>query len=352
MQVTEYMELHGHEQLCVFTDTNVGLKAFVAIHDTTLGPALGGVRFWPHKTEDDALMDVLRLSKGMTYKSAAAGLDFGGGKALIVCSNEEKTEAMLRSFGKCVESLGGRYITTEDVGATPDDIEIISQETSHIAGLPISLGGSGDPSEMTAYGIYQGMKACASEIWGQSSLRNRKVAIQGFGKVAYYLSKHLIQDDIKVIVADINSDAQTRARDLGLEVLNDANDIYNIECDIFAPCALGGIINDKTVQMLKCKIVAGSANNQLLEDKHASMLQTRGILYAPDYLINAGGVINISVEIDQKYNQDIAADRVAGIYEKISLVIETSKQNSITTAEAANLIAEERINSVKNAQNT
>ena len=351
MQVTEYMEANGHEQLCVFTDTKVGLKAFVAIHDTTLGPALGGVRFWPHKTEDDALMDVLRLSKGMTYKSAAAGLDFGGGKALIVCSNDAKTEGMLRSFGRCVESLGGKYITTEDVGATTDDIEIISRETSHVAGLPISLGGSGDPSEMTAYGIYQGMKACASEVWGNPSLRNRKVAIQGFGKVAYYLSKHLIQDDIEVIVADINNNAQARARDLGLEVLTDANDIFNAECDIFAPCALGGIINDKTVPMLKCKIVAGSANNQLLENKHASMLQERGILYAPDYLINAGGVINISVEIDQEYSQDTAADRVAGIYEKISLVIETSKRNSITTAEAADLIAEERINSVKNTKN-
>tara|TARA_Y100000590_G_scaffold418260_1_gene518834 strand:- start:71289 stop:72329 length:1041 start_codon:yes stop_codon:yes gene_type:complete len=345
------MEAHGHEQLCVFTDTNVGLKAFIAIHDTTLGPALGGVRFWPHKTEDDALMDVLRLSKGMTYKSAAAGLDFGGGKALIVCSNDEKTEAMLRSFGKCVESLGGRYITTEDVGATTDDIEIISKETSHIAGLSLSLGGSGDPSEMTAYGIYEGMKACASEVWGHTSLRNRKVAVQGFGKVAYYLSKHLIQDDIKVIVADINSAAQARAKNMGLEVLNDADDIYNIECDIFAPCALGGIINDKTVPMLKCKIVAGSANNQLLEDKHASMLQNRGILYAPDYLINAGGVINISVEIGQEYSPNIAADRVAGIYEQIRLVIETSKQNSITTAAAADFIAEERINSVKSSKN-
>ena len=204
---------------------------------------------------------------------------------------------------------------------------------------------------MTAYGIYQGMKACASEVWGQPSIKNRKVAIQGFGKVAYYLSKHLIQDDIEVIVADINIDAQTRAKNLGIEVLNDANDIYNIECDIFAPCALGGIINDKTVPMLKCKVVAGSANNQLLEDKHASMLQNRGILYAPDYLINAGGVINISVEIGQEYSQEIAADRVAGIYEQISLVIETSKQNSITTAAAADLIAEERIDAVKNTKN-
>jgi leucine dehydrogenase len=286
MNITQYMETHGHEQLSVFTDKVVGIRAFIAIHDTTLGPALGGVRIWPHKTEDDALMDVLRLSRGMTYKAAAAGLNLGGGKALIMASSQDKTEAMMRAFGRFVESLGGRYITTEDVGATTQDMAWIAQETTHVTGLSVNLGGSGDPSEMTGYGIYQGMKACAKETWGNGSLEGRTIAIQGFGKVASYLAGHLIQEDAKLIVTDINQSALDRAWELGLEVIDDPSAIYEIDCDIFAPCALGGILNDDTIPRLKCKVVAGSANNQLLDDRHASTLQDRGILYAPDYILS------------------------------------------------------------------
>ena len=343
MDVLEYMETQGHEQLCVFTDKGVGLRVFIAIHDTTLGPALGGVRIWPHKTEDDALMDVLRLSRGMTYKSAAAGLNLGGGKALIMAPYQEKTEAMLRAFGRFVESLGGRYITTEDVGANAQDMEWIAQETSHVTGLPMYLGGSGDPSDMTAYGIYQGMKACAMDVWGTESLEGRAIALQGFGNVASKLSRYLLEEQAQLIVTDISQSALDRARQQDLEVMEDPSAIYEVECDVFAPCALGGILNDETIPNLKCKVVAGSANNQLLENRHGVMLQERGILYAPDYILNAGGVINISLEMGKPYDRDAATEKVASIYDTVNRVIHLSRINGITTAEAADRLAEERI---------
>ena len=343
MNILEYMETHGHEQLCVFTDKGVGLRVFIAIHDTTLGPSLGGVRIWPHKTEDDAILDALRLSRGMTYKSAAAGLNMGGGKAVIMASSQEKTEAMMRAFGRFVESLGGRYITTEDVGATTQDMEWISQETSHVTGLPVNLGGSGDPSEMTGYGVYQGMKACAAEVWGNDSLRGRVIAVQGFGKVATYLSHHLREEGARLVVTDVNQAALMRAREQGLEVLEDPLAIYEVECDIFAPCALGGILNSETIPRLRCKVVAGSANNQLLEDSHAGALQQQGILYAPDYIINAGGVINISLEMGQSYDEEAAMQKTAAIYDTVARLIDLSKTEGITTAQAADHIAEERI---------
>jgi leucine dehydrogenase len=344
------METHGHEQLCVFTDQSVGLRAFIAIHDTTLGPALGGVRIWPHKTEDEALMDVLRLSRGMTYKSAAAGLNLGGGKALIMASSQDKTEAMMRAFGRIVESLGGRYITTEDVGATIHDMEWVAQETSHVTGLPVNLGGSGDPSETTAYGIYQAMKACVMDVWGTDSLEGRTIAIQGFGKVASYLAGHLMKEDARLIVTDISQSALDRAREQDLEVLEDPSAIYGVDCDIFAPCALGGILNDETIPRLHCKVVAGSANNQLLEDRHASRLQKRGILYAPDYIINAGGVINISLEMGQPYDEEAALEKVARIYDTVNKVINLARTNDITTARAADRLAEERIAAMRNVK--
>ncbi|MBI2855509.1 MAG: Glu/Leu/Phe/Val dehydrogenase [Chloroflexi bacterium] len=343
MKILDYMEAHGHEQLCVFTDKGVGLRAFIAIHDTTLGPSLGGVRIWPHKTEEEAILDVLRLSRGMTYKSASAGLNQGGGKALIIASSQEKTEAMMRAFGRFVESLGGRYITTEDVGATTRDMEWISQETSHVTGLPVNLGGSGDPSEMTGYGVYQGMKACAAEAWGNDSLRGRVVALQGFGNVASYLTHHLLEEGARLVVTDINQAALKRAREGGLEVLEDPLAIYDVECDIFSPCALGGILNDGTIPRLRCKVVAGSANNQLLEDSHARVLQQRGILYAPDYIINAGGVINISLELGQPYDEEAAMQKTTAIYDTMARLIDLAKTEGITTAQAADHVAEERI---------
>ena len=347
MSAIEYMETHGHEQLCMFVDKGVGLRAFIAIHDTTLGPALGGVRIWPYKTEDEAITDVLRLSRGMTYKSAAAGLNLGGGKALIMASQEDKTEAMMRAFGRFVDSLGGRYITTEDVGSSSQDLEWIAQETSHLVGLPVNQGGSGAPAKVTAYGIYRGIKACAANVWGADSLEGRVIAVQGFGKVASFLVDHLRSEGARVIVTDINRAALDRAREMRLEVLEDTSLIFDVECDIFSPCALGGILNDETIPRLKCRVVAGSANNQLLEDRHAEMLRQRGILYAPDHIINAGGVINVSMQMGRPYDEEASLEKVARIYDTIESVIRLAGANDITTAQAADRLAEDRIASMR-----
>lgn len=350
MQVLDYMERYGHEQLSVYTDTSVGLRAFIAIHDTTLGPALGGVRVWPHPTEEAAVTDVLRLSRGMTYKSAAAGLNFGGGKGLIMAdSRKDKSEAMMRAFGRFVESLGGRYITTEDVGITLHDLEWIAQETSHVTGLPVSMGGSGDTSPMTGFGVYQGMRACAEEAWGSDSLAGRVVAIQGFGHTATALVDNLLkkEEGVKLIVADINEESLGRARQYpGVQVVG-SDDILGVACDIFAPCALGGILNNKTIPRLRCRIVCGSANNQLLELEDADGIQKRGILYAPDYIVNAGGVINISYEVGTTYGEEAAMEKTARIYETTQRVIAISKREGISTARAADHLAEERISAMR-----
>ncbi|MSQ22109.1 MAG: Glu/Leu/Phe/Val dehydrogenase [Dehalococcoidia bacterium] len=350
MNVLEYMERYGHEQFSVYTDASVGLKAFIAIHDTTLGPALGGVRVWPHPTEDAAVMDVLRLSRAMTYKSAAAGLNFGGGKGLIMAdSRKDKSEALMRAFGRFVESLGGRYITTEDVGITLHDLEQIAQETSHVTGLPISLGGSGDTSSMTGFGVYQGMRACAKEAWGSDSLAGRTIAIQGFGHTATALVENILkkEEGVKFIVADINEESLARARQYpGVQIVG-PDDIFSAACDIFAPCALGGILNSNTIPRLRCRIVCGSANNQLLELEDADAIQKRGIVYAPDYIVNAGGVINISCEVGTNYSEDASREKTARIYETIQRVIAISKKQGISTARAADHLAEERIAAVR-----
>ena len=344
MEILEHMETFGHEQLNVYSDKAAGLRAFIAIHDTTLGPALGGTRIWPHVSEEAAMTDVLRLSRAMTYKQAAAGLDLGGGKGIIIAnSTTDKTEALLRAYGRFVETLGGRYVTTEDVGSTPQDMEWIVQETKHVTGLAPSRGGSGDPSEMTGFGVLRGMKACAKEIWGAESLEGKVIAIQGFGKVAGYLSQHLLDEGAKLVVTDINAKALERAEDLEVSIVEDSEMIYDVECDIFSPCALGGTLNGETVTRLRGKAVVGAANNQLLELKDAETLQKRGILYAPDYIVNAGGVINISCEIGQAYDQRTATEKTSRIYETMERVIHASKEEGITTALAANHIAEERI---------
>ncbi len=350
MNVLDYMERYGHEQFGVYTDTGVGLRAFIAIHDTTLGPALGGVRVWPHPTEDAAVMDVLRLSRAMTYKSAAAGLNFGGGKGLIMAdSHKDKSEAMMRAFGRFVESLGGRYITTEDVGITLHDLEQIAQETSHVTGLPISMGGSGDTSAMTGFGVYQAMRACAKEAWGSDSLAGRVVAIQGFGHTATALVENLLKEEegVKFIVTDINEESLARARQYpGVQVVG-PDDIFSAACDIFAPCALGGVLNSKTIPRLRCRIVCGSANNQLLEPEDADAIQKRGILYAPDYIVNAGGVINVSCEVGSTYSEDAAREKTARIYENTQRVIAIFKREGISTARAADHLAEERIAAIR-----
>jgi len=349
MNILTYMETHGHEQLAVWTDKEAGLRAFIAIHDTTLGPSLGGVRVWNHPSEEAALMDVLRLSQAMTYKSAAAGLHFGGGKGLIMADRTQKTEAMMRSFGRFVESLGGRYLCTEDVGMTSLDLEWMAQSTKHVTGLPVSQGGSGDTSPMTGYGIYMAMRACAKEKWGVDNLRGRTIAMQGFGNVARATVKSIQAhgEEVSLVITDINAAALEQAKAIpGVRtVLPDQ--IYDTQCDIFAPCALGGVLNDETITRLKCAIVCGAANNQLLALEHGDALQKRGILYAPDYIANAGGVINVSCEVGARYSEQAAREKTAHIYDTMQRVIAVAKKEGITTAKAADRLAEERLASVR-----
>ncbi len=354
MNVLDYMEQNGFEQFSVYTDAASGLRAFIAIHDTTLGPALGGVRVWPHATEDEAVMDVLRLSRGMTYKSAAAGVHFGGGKGLIIADPmKDKTEAMMRAFGRFVEMAGGRYITTEDVGMTMRDLEWIAQETSHVTGLPVSKGGSGDTSQMTGYGVYMGMKACAREVYGTDSLAGRVVAIQGFGNTGRALADQLTRNEegVKLIVTDIHEDALARAGEYGADIV-ESDQIYDSECDILAPCALGGTLNRDTIPRLKCKAVVGSANNQLLEAEDAGALEGRGILYAPDFIVNAGGVINISFEVGMTYSEKAAREKTSRIYETVQQVVIKARSEGITTAKAAEGLAEERLTYARKAKAT
>ena len=347
MDIVGYMERHGHKQLVVCHEPSVGLKAYIAIHDTTLGPACGGVRVWPHATEDEALMDVLRLAKAMTYKSAVAGIGLGGGKALIVADpHKDKSEALLRAFGKHVDTLGGRYVTTEDVGMTPEDLEHVAQETDHVVGLPVSMGGSGDTSVMTGLGVYLGMKAAAKSVWDSDSLEGRVVAMQGFGNVGTNLAKHLADEGAKLVVTDVYEESLDLARDLGADVVA-PHEIYDVDCDVFSPCALGGVLNDDTIPRLKCAVVAGGANNQLLDDNHGEELQRRGIVYAPDFVINAGGIINVFCEIDGVYRADRAQELTERIGETTERVIRIATDDDIPTSVAATRLAERRIESVR-----
>jgi leucine dehydrogenase len=330
----------GHEQVSMYNDPETGLRGIIAIHDTTLGPSCGGTRMWPYDSEAAALDDALRLSRAMTYKSAAAGLNLGGGKGVIIGDPRvHKTEALMRSWGRFVDTLGGRYLTTTDVGTTGRDLESVRQETRHVVGLDTTLGGSGDTSIMTGLGIYMGMKACAHDVWGSDSLRGRTVALQGFGKVASHTAEHLLDEDASVIATDINEVALDKARRMGVRVVG-ADDIQGIDCDIFAPCALGGVINHETIGGLRCRIVAGGANNQLATPQDGEKLHRMGIMYAPDFLINAGGVINAASEIGQAYNPDRARQQTERIYEKMAEVLTTSRKMEMSTAMAADLLAE------------
>ncbi len=339
----EMQEL-GHEQLVFCRNADVGLRAIIAIHDTALGPALGGVRMWPYKSEAEAVHDALRLARGMTYKAAAAGLNLGGGKAVIIGDpKREKSEALFRAFGRFVETLAGRYITAEDVGTDVNDMEYIYMETPHVTGVATAHGGSGDPSPVTAYGIVQGLKACALEKFGTDSLQNLKVAIQGLGNVGYHLAEYLKGEGARVSACDIDANRARRAEEeLGIHIVS-PDEIYDVSCDVFSPCALGAVINDRTIPRLKCRVVAGGANNQLEEDRHGDELQSRGLLYAPDYVINAGGLINVYSELEG-YNQDRAIRMTRGIYYNLRRVFDIAKQVGIPTYRAADRLAEERIN--------
>lgn len=347
MKALDYMAQYNYEQLVYCYDGGVGLRAIIAIHDTTLGPALGGVRMRPYATEEEAVLDVLRLGRAMTYKAAVAGLPLGGGKAVIIGDPAtEKTEALFRSLGRYVESLGGRYIATEDVGITERDIEWLSLETEHIVGLPQSQGGSGDPSPATAFGIIQAMKACVQEKLEVETLKGRTVIIQGLGKVGYNLAHLLHEEGAHVVATDIVPRVVKKAQDeLGVAAV-EPEGIYDVVGDVFSPCAFGGILNRQTIPRLKCPIVCGGANNQLLEEGDAQRLERRGILYAPDYVANGGGIINLSFELTG-YDAEAARDRLKGIRDTMERVIQRAKAEKITTAQAADRISEERIEATR-----
>lgn len=350
MEIFKKMEEHDYEQLVFCQDKNSGLKAIICIHDTTLGPALGGTRMWNYETEEEAIEDAIRLGRGMTYKNAAAGLNLGGGKTVIIGDPlKDKNEEMFRAFGRFIQGLNGRYITAEDVGTTVADMDLIHEETDFVTGISPAFGSSGNPSPVTAYGCYIGMKAAALEAFGDDSLEGKTVTVQGVGNVAYTLCEYLHKEGANLIVTDINKDAVQRAVDNFGATAVEPNDIYSQEADIFAPCAMGAIINDDTIPQLKVKVIAGSANNQLKEQRHGDELEARGIVYAPDFVINSGGVINVADEL-YGYNNERAMKRVETIYDSISRIFAISKRDGIPSYQAADRMAEERIERVRNSR--
>ena len=330
-----------HEQVVFCNDGRAGLNAIIAVHDTTLGPALGGCRMWAYTSEDEALVDVLRLSRGMTYKAAISNLDLGGGKSVIIGDpKRDKTPALFESFGKFVEDLNGRYVVAEDVGTSVADMEIVRKRTRHVAG--IAEGGSGDPSPATAWGVYHGIKAAVRHRLGRDNLDGARIAVQGLGHVGAHLCGHLARDGARLIVTDIDRAAVSRAERRFGAIAVTPDDIYGADADVFAPCALGAILNDETIPGLNVPIVAGSANNQLAEDRHGAALAERGILYAPDYVINAGGIINISHE-GRGYDTALALDHVAGIHRTLAELFERAEAEAVPTNVMADRIAEERL---------
>ncbi|USK32480.1 branched-chain amino acid dehydrogenase [Bacillus sp. F19] len=350
MEIFKYMEQYDYEQLVFCQDKQSGLKAIIAIHDTTLGPALGGTRMWTYASEADAIEDALRLAKGMTYKNAAAGLNLGGGKTVIIGDpRKDKNEEMFRAFGRYIQGLNGRYITAEDVGTTVEDMDLIHEETDFVTGISPAFGSSGNPSPVTAFGVYRGMKAAAKAAFGTDSLEGKTVAVQGVGNVAFNLCRHLHEEGAQLIVTDINKEAVQRAVEaFGAKAVN-PDEIYGVDCDIYAPCALGAIINDDTIPQIKAKVIAGAANNQLKETRHGDTIHEMGIAYAPDYVINAGGVINVADEL-LGYNSERAMKKVEGIYQNIERVFEIAKRDGIPTYAAADRLAEERIERMRNSR--
>ncbi|MCB0744572.1 MAG: Glu/Leu/Phe/Val dehydrogenase [Ignavibacteriales bacterium] len=347
MEHFDVMEKYGHEQIVFCSNKESGLRAIIAIHDTTLGPAIGGTRMWNYKDVNEALEDVLRLSRGMTYKASIAGLNFGGGNAVIIGDSETaKTELLFRTFGKFIQGLSGRYITAEDVGTTVKDMEYVLMETEHVTGISKALGGSGDPAPVSAYGVYVGIKACAKAKWGSDSLEGKKIVVQGAGQVSRYLCEHLDNEGAVIYISDLVESKINRMLDSVKAEVISPEQVYSMEADIFAPCALGAVINDKTIPKFRFDIIAGSANNQLAdEDKHGKKLLEKGILYAPDYVINAGGLINVSNELNG-YRQDRALKQADGIYDTLTKVIEISNEQKIPTNLASNKIAEERLKKI------
>lgn len=349
MKLFDTLAEMGHEQVVVCSDPTSGYRGVIAIHNTTLGPALGGTRFWSYASDEEALTDALRLSRGMTYKNAVAGLNLGGGKAVIIGDNRTpRREMIFRAHGRFVESLGGRYVTAEDVGTGTSDMDFVHMETDYVAGL---AGKSGDPSPVTAHGVFRSIQASAMHRWGSDDLQGKTVSVQGCGNVGRHLSKSLDKAGAKVIVSDIDADrvnwvlAETDATAV------EGDEIYSVQADIFAPCALGGIINDRTIPMLKVEIISGGANNQLLEPRHGDMLEEKGILYAPDYVANAGGVINVYSEL-AGWDSKRAFRKADEIYDTVLGVFEIARTDGIPTYEAADRLAERRLQAVNSMMRT
>lgn len=338
----------GHEEVVFGSDTESGLQTIIAIHSTALGPALGGTRFYPYDSEADALQDVLRLSHAMTLKAAAAGLDLGGGKAVIIGDPEKlKGERLWRAYGRVVDSLQGRYITAEDVATDANDMELIRRETRWVVGIPKEEGGSGDPSPATARGVVASQRAVSRFLWGTDDLGGRHVAVMGVGKVGSDLVRRLTAEGASVTVADVYPPAAERmAADYGASVMG-ANEIFDVKCDIFAPCSLGGALNRKTVPRLRCAAVVGSANNQLATEEDAERLVERDITYAPDFVVNAAGLINVAEEI-RGYRVERAAARIDRLYGRTLRILETAAQRNVTPHTAAVALAEERIGAIGN----
>ncbi|GHF20942.1 valine dehydrogenase [Amycolatopsis deserti] len=338
----------GHEQVVFCQDQASGLKAIIAVYSTALGPALGGTRFYPYSRESDALDDVLALSKGMAYKNALAGLDLGGGKAVIIGDpSTTKTEALLRAYGRFVQSLGGRYYTACDVGTYVADMDVIARETRFVTGRSRDHGGAGDSSVLTAFGVFQGMRAAAEFRWGSADLAGRHVGVSGVGKVGHILVGHLVEAGARVSVTDVNPAAidRVKAAHPAVEVVADNATLLRMPLDVFAPCALGGALNDTTVPELGAEIVCGAANNQIAHPGIEKSLEDRGVLYAPDYLVNAGGVIQVSDEL-HGFDFERAKRKAAGIFETTKAVFELAKAEGVPPATAADRLAERRMSEV------
>lgn len=337
-----------HEQVVFCADEQSGLRAIIAIHNTALGPALGGTRFYPYESEQAALADVLNLAKGMAYKNALAGLDLGGGKAVIIGDPaRDKSEPLLRAYGRFVESLGGRYITACDVGTFSEDMDVIARESRHVVGRTLAHGGAGDSFILTAYGVFQGMRASAERVWGTPSLRGRRVGIEGVGKVGHRLVSLLREDGADVVVCDVSERAVERVKQAHpeVDVVADARELTEADIDVFAPCALGGALDDATVARLRAKVVCGAANNQLAHPGVEKQLDERGILYAPDYVVNAGGVIQVSDEIGG-FDMERARSKAARIYDTTLRIFEIASEEGVPPAVAADRLAERRMSEV------
>ncbi len=352
MALTE-IESFGHEQVIFCHNAEAGLKAIIAIHDTTLGPALGGLRMRPYASDAEALRDVLRLSRGMTHKAAAAGLNLGGGKAVIVGDpKKDKSEALFRAFGRAVESLGGRYVTAEDMGTDVNDMEYIFMETAAVTGIDTSHGGSGDPSPFTALGVLQGMRAAAEVVYDGAGIEGKRVAIQGLGHVGHNLVRLCLEEGAKVVACDIDDERidSVRAEFPQVEVVPNET-IYDADVDIFAPCAMGSAIREETIDRIRAKIICGAANNQLDRDELGAELMRRGVLYAPDYVVNAGGLMNVSLELEG-YSRERALRLTRGIYYNTMKILRLARSEGIPTNEAADEMARQRIGSLGRVHNS